>query len=163
MFAIFLIFARNIAMRILIQRVRKASVNIAEKTHANINSGMLILIGIEENDEMSDIDWLCGKISKLRIFDDAKGIMNLSINEVEGEILLISQFTLHASTRKGARPSYIKAASPDQAIPLYNTFISELDKLVNTKVQTGVFGAEMQVERINDGPVTLFIDSKNRE
>lgn len=150
-------------MRIVIQRVKKASVSIQEKTTSEIGLGMLILLGIEASDDLNDVEWLCGKIIKLRIFDDEQGIMNLSINQIEGEIILISQFTLHASTKKGARPSYIRAAHPDKAIPLYEAFFKELDKHLNTQVQTGEFGAEMQVELINDGPVTISIDSKNRE
>lgn len=150
-------------MRIVIQRVNRASVSIHGNIHSSIEQGMLILLGIEEADDMSDITWLCGKISKLRIFDDEQGIMNLSINQINGQALLISQFTLHASTKKGARPSYIHAAHPDKAIPLYEAFIDELNKQINTEVKTGEFGAEMQVELINDGPVTILIDSKNRE
>ena len=150
-------------MRIVIQRVKKASVSIQEKTTSEIGLGMLILLGIEASDDLNDVEWLCGKIIKLRIFDDEQGIMNLSINQIEGEIILISQFTLHASTKKGARPSYIRAAHPDKAIPLYEAFFKELNKHLNTQVQTGEFGAEMQVELINDGPVTISIDSKNRE
>ncbi len=150
-------------MRIVIQRVKKASVSIENKIHSKINQGQLVLLGIEDADDFSDVEWLIGKIIKLRIFDDDQGVMNLAINQVEGEILLISQFTLHASTKKGARPSYIKAAHPDKAIPLYETFVQELQKQLHTEVKTGVFGAEMQVELINDGPVTIIIDSKNRE
>lgn len=150
-------------MRIVIQRVKKASVSIENKIHSEINQGQLVLLGIEDADDFSDVEWLIGKIIKLRIFDDDQGVMNLAINQVEGEILLISQFTLHASTKKGARPSYIKAAHPDKAIPLYETFVQELQKQLHTEVKTGVFGAEMQVELINDGPVTIIIDSKNRE
>jgi len=150
-------------MRILIQRVRKASVRIQNEKTAAINQGMLVLLGIEKADDKNDIDWLCTKLSKLRIFDDNEGIMNLSINQIEGEILLVSQFTLHASTKKGARPSYIKAAPPAIAIPLYQQFISTLNALIDTKVKTGEFGAEMHLELINDGPVTLFLDSKNKE
>ncbi len=150
-------------MRIVIQRVNKASVHIHKKEKASIKQGMLILLGIEDADDFSDAEWLIGKIIKLRIFDDEQGIMNLSINQVEGEILLISQFTLHASTKKGARPSYIRAARPDKAIPLYQSFIKELNAHLNTEIKTGEFGADMQVELINDGPVTISIDSKNRE
>lgn len=150
-------------MRIVIQRVKKASVSIQNKIHSAIGQGMLILLGIEDADDFSDADWLISKIIKLRIFDDEQGIMNLSINQVKGEILLISQFTLHASTKKGARPSYIKAAHPDKAIPLYESFVQELQKQLEAEVKTGIFGAEMQVELINDGPVTIIIDSKNRE
>lgn len=150
-------------MRIVIQRVSKAAVQINTKEKAAISQGMLILLGIEDADDFSDAEWLIGKIIKLRIFDDEQGVMNLSINQVEGEVLLISQFTLHASTKKGARPSYIRAAHPDKAIPLYENFITNLNNQLNTKIQTGEFGAEMQVELINDGPVTISIDSKNRE
>lgn len=150
-------------MRIVIQRVSKAAVHINTKEKAAISQGMLLLLGIEDADDFSDAEWLIGKIIKLRIFDDEKGVMNLSINQVEGEILLISQFTLHASTKKGARPSYIRAAHPDKAIPLYESFITNLNNQLNTEIQTGEFGAEMQVELINDGPVTISIDTKNRE
>lgn len=150
-------------MRIVIQRVKKAAVSIRETVNANIGQGMLILLGIEDADDLSDVKWLCGKISTLRIFDDEQGVMNLSINQISGQVLLISQFTLHASTRKGARPSYIHAAHPDKAIPLYEAFIKELNSLLATPIKTGEFGAEMQVELINDGPVTILIDSKNRE
>lgn len=150
-------------MRIVIQRVKKVSVKIHDKDYSKIGQGMLILLGIEDADDFSDAEWLIGKIIKLRIFDDMQGVMNLSINQVEGEILLISQFTLHASTKKGARPSYIRAAHPDKAIPLYENFITTLNNQLDTEIQTGEFGAEMQVELINDGPVTISIDSKNRE
>ena len=150
-------------MRIIIQRVKKASVKIHNKEYSKIREGMLVLLGIEDADDFSDAEWLIGKIIKLRIFDDEQGVMNLSLNQVGGEILLISQFTLHASTKKGARPSYIRAAHPDKAIPLYENFISALNKQMHTEIQTGEFGAEMQVELINDGPVTISIDSKNRE
>lgn len=150
-------------MRIVIQRVRKASVHIQEKEKASIDQGMLILLGIEDKDDSSDAKWLIGKIIKLRIFDDEQGVMNVSINQIDGEILLISQFTLYASTKKGARPSYIRAAHPDKAIPLYQSFIKELNAQLNTEIKTGEFGAEMQVSLLNDGPVTIVIDSKNRE
>jgi len=150
-------------MRIIIQRVKKASVKIHNKEFSKISQGMLILLGIEDADDFSDAEWLIGKIIKLRIFDDKQGVMNLSINQIEGEILLISQFTLHASIKKGARPSYVRAAHPNKAIPLYENFISELNKLLQTEIKTGEFGANMQVELINDGPVTISIDSKNRE
>ncbi|MBN2236679.1 MAG: D-tyrosyl-tRNA(Tyr) deacylase [Bacteroidales bacterium] len=150
-------------MRIVIQRVKKASVHIHTECVAEIHQGMLILLGIEEADDQTDIEWLCTKISNLRIFDDKQGVMNLSINQIEGDILLVSQFTLHASTKKGARPSYIKAAHPDRAIPLYQKFIQQLQQQISGEVKTGVFGAEMDVELINHGPVTIIIDSKNRE
>lgn len=150
-------------MRIVIQRVKKASVSIQQKEKSRIDQGMLILLGIEDADDKSDIEWLCNKIVKLRIFDDQDGVMNLSIDQIKGEILLISQFTLHASTKKGARPSYIKAARPEKAIPLYELFIKTLNDKTELEISTGEFGAEMQVQLINDGPVTLIIDSKNRE
>ncbi|HAG15265.1 MAG TPA: D-tyrosyl-tRNA(Tyr) deacylase [Bacteroidales bacterium] len=150
-------------MRIVIQRVKTASVSIAETLKSEIKQGLLIFLGIEPDDNQEDIDWLCGKISALRIFDDAEGVMNLSINQIEGDILLISQFTLHASTKKGARPSYIRAARPEIAIPLYEDFTEKLQKQIRGAVKTGAFGAEMQVSLINDGPVTILIDSKIRE
>ncbi len=150
-------------MKVVIQRVSEASVSIQEKVKANISKGMLILLGIEEADTEEDISWLTSKIAKLRIFDDEQGIMNLNVQQIEGEILLISQFTLHASTKKGNRPSYIKAARPEKAIPLYETFINQLQSIINKPVKTGEFGAEMAVQLVNDGPVTIIIDSKNRE
>jgi D-tyrosyl-tRNA(Tyr) deacylase len=150
-------------MRIVIQRVKTASVSIAEMLKSEIKQGLLIFLGIEPEDNQEDIDWLCGKISALRIFDNKEGVMNLSINQIEGDILLISQFTLHASTKKGARPSYIRAARPEIAVPLYEDFINKLQKQIRGVVRTGVFGAEMQVTLINDGPVTILIDSKIKE
>ena len=150
-------------MRVIIQRVKKASVEIENRLHSKVGQGMLVLLGIEDADDTSDLEWLIGKIIKLRIFDDEQGVMNLSINQIEGDILLISQFTLHASTKKGARPSYIRAAHPDKAIPLYQSFIKQLNAQMNTEIKTGEFGAKMQVELVNDGPVTIIIDSKNRE
>lgn len=150
-------------MRILIQRVQSASVKINSQEYSKINKGMLLFVGIEDADDHPDVEWLCKKIIKLRIFDDEHGVMNLSINQIDGEILLISQFTLHASTKKEARPSYIRAARPEKAIPLYEDFIEKIDILLNSKIKTGKFGAEMQVELINDGPVTISIDSKNHE
>lgn len=150
-------------MRVVIQRVKKASVSINGQIHASIDEGMLILLGIEFADTKEDIEWLCGKIARLRIFDDKNRVMNLSIGDVKGSCLLISQFTLHASTKKGNRPSYIRAASPDIAIPLYESFIQILEQYTQLPVKTGVFGADMQVELINDGPVTIIIDSKSRE
>lgn len=154
---------KTIFMRVLIQRVQNSSVKIQGQEYSKIGKGMLVFVGIEDADTTEDVDWLCEKIIKLRIFDDEQNVMNLSINQIEGEILLISQFTLHASTKKGARPSYIRAARPKKAIPLYEDFIEKLDKLLNSKVKTGEFGAEMQVTLINDGPVTISIDSRNRE
>lgn len=150
-------------MRVVIQRVSEASVTIDDKIYSQINKGILILIGIEDEDTQEDIDWLCGKISRLRIFDDEKGVMNLSVMDIKGELLIISQFTLHASTKKGNRPSYIKAAVPNIAIPLYENFIETIKKETLLNVKTGIFGADMKVALINDGPVTIIIDSKNKE
>lgn len=150
-------------MRAVIQRVTESSVTIIGKEHARIRQGFLILLGIEEADGHEDIEWLCGKIARLRVFDDENGVMNLPITEIGGEILLISQFTLHASTKKGNRPSYIKAAKPETAVPLYEGFAKELSQQAGTDVKTGVFGAMMQISLINDGPVTIIIDTKNKE
>ena len=150
-------------MRILIQRVSEASVTIEESVHGKIATGLLLLLGVEPNDTEEDADWLVRKVSSLRIFNDEDGVMNLSATDIKGEYLVISQFTLHASTKKGNRPSYIKAARPDQAIPLYEYFIQQLDAVTETKVQKGIFGADMKVGLINDGPVTIWIDSKNKE
>ncbi len=150
-------------MRVVIQKVSEASVAIENKEHARIGSGLLVLLGIEEADEESDIEWLCGKIARLRVFNDENQVMNLSLQDVEGEVLLISQFTLHASTKKGNRPSYIRAAKPETAIPLYEKFANELSSLLSKKVKTGVFGAMMNISLVNEGPVTIFIDSKNKE
>ena len=150
-------------MRIVIQRVSQASVTVDSEITGVIAKGVVVLLGIESVDNQDDIDWLCSKIVQLRIFNDEQGVMNLSLLEVQGEILVISQFTLHASTKKGNRPSYIRAAKPPEAIPLYNQFIKQLEKLVGKKIQTGQFGAMMQVHLINDGPVTIVIDSRNRE
>ena len=150
-------------MRVVIQKVSEASVAIENKEHARIGSGLLVLLGIEEADEESDIEWLCGKIARLRVFNDENQVMNLSLQDVEGEVLLISQFTLHASTKKGNRPSYIRAAKPETAIPLYEKFANELSSLLSNKVKTGVFGAMMNISLVNEGPVTIFIDSKNKE
>lgn len=150
-------------MRAVIQRVTESAVAIENKEHARIGNGFLILLGIEDDDGAEDIEWLCGKIARLRVFDDENGVMNLPITELQGEILLISQFTLHASTKKGNRPSYIKAAKPETAIPLYENFARELSEQTGTQVKTGVFGAMMQISLINDGPVTIIIDTKNKE
>jgi D-tyrosyl-tRNA(Tyr) deacylase len=150
-------------MRVVIQRVQNASVNIDNKLFSSIEKGLLILVGIEEADTAEDIDWLCRKIIDLRIFADVDGKMNLSIKDTGGEILIISQFTLYASTKKGNRPSYIKSAKPEIAIPLYENFIAALSNLFQKPVKTGVFGADMQVILLNDGPVTICIDSKNKE
>ena len=150
-------------MRVLIQRVSSASVQIADKEYTNIGRGLLILLGIENEDLEEDVDWLTSKISKMRIFEDDAGHMNLSVNDVGGEILVVSQFTLHASTKRGNRPSFIKASKPDYAIPLYEMFISKMKSKLQRNISSGKFGASMQVKLTNDGPVTIWIDSKNRE
>ncbi|MCI5561019.1 MAG: D-aminoacyl-tRNA deacylase [Phocaeicola sp.] len=150
-------------MRIVIQRVKSASVHIEGREKSNISAGMLILLGIEPTDSLTDIEWLCKKIVALRIFNDAEGVMNKSIVEAEGEILLVSQFTLMASTKKGNRPSYIRAARPEIAIPLYEQFCATLSRHLGKIVQTGEFGADMQVSLVNDGPVTIIIDSQLKE
>ncbi len=150
-------------MRIVLQRVSKASVTIENKIKDQIKQGILILVGIEEADSFDDIEWLCNKIVKMRIFNDANGVMNLSLQEIDGEALVISQFTLHASTKKGNRPGYIKAAKPEIAIPLYEKFVEQLEITLGKSVGTGIFGAHMDVELINDGPVTILIDSKAKE
>lgn len=150
-------------MRILIQRVKEASVTIEGKINSSIEKGLLIFVGICEEDTEDDIQWLVKKATNLRIFDDEKGVMNLSVMDTKGEILAVSQFTLMASTKKGNRPSYIKAAAPEISIPLYESFCKELSEAMNKPIKTGVFGADMKVGLINDGPVTIFIDSKNRE
>ena len=150
-------------MRVVLQRVSEASVSIDGEVNGEIGNGLLILIGIEEADTKEDISWLCNKILKMRIFNDEAGVMNCSLQEVDGEVLVISQFTLHASTKKGNRPSYIKAAKPDIAVPLYNEFLQEIENLLDKKVECGIFGADMKVTLTNDGPVTILIDSKSRE
>ena len=150
-------------MRIIIQRVRNASVTIEGVEHSAINQGMMILVGIEEADGDEDIAFLTKKVANMRIFDDADGVMNHSVMDIGGEVLVVSQFTLHASTKKGNRPSYIRAAKPDISIPLYEKFCSELSATLGKPVKTGVFGADMQCALINDGPVTIFMDSKNKE
>lgn len=150
-------------MRAVIQRVSRASVAIQKKIKSEIGPGLLVFIGFEETDNDSDIEWLCNKIVHLRIFNDKDDIMNLSVSEIGGDILVISQFTLHAKTRKGNRPSYIRAAPPEIAIPLYNRFIWKLSQLTGKEVGTGEFGAMMQIELINDGPVTIIIDTKEKE
>ncbi len=150
-------------MRVVIQRVSEAAVSIDSSMTGRIGHGLLILLGIEDADSQADIDWLCNKIGNLRIFPDDEGVMNLSVMEVGGEILVVSQFTLHASTRKGNRPSYIRASKPETAIPLYEAFISTLAAGTGCPVQTGKFGAMMDVSLVNSGPVTIIIDSKNRE
>ena len=150
-------------MRILIQRVSQSSVTIEDKIKSAIGNGLLLFVGIEEADGAEDIEWLVGKICRLRIFDDANGIMNLSIQEVNGEILVISQFTLHAMVKKGNRPSYIRAARPEAAIPLYESFLKTIKETSGLNVLSGEFGADMKINLINDGPVTIYIDSKIRE
>jgi D-aminoacyl-tRNA deacylase len=150
-------------MRVVIQRVSEASVTINEEEKSRIGLGLLILVGIEDADNQEDIDWLCAKIINLRIFSDDKDLMNLSVMEVDGELLVVSQFTLFASTKKGNRPSYIRSAKPDIAIPLYENFVKTLGNLAKKEVQTGIFGADMKVRLLNDGPVTICIDSKNKE
>ena len=153
----------KISMRIVVQRVSHASVTIEGQCKSSIGKGMLILVGIEESDGQEDIDWLCKKIVNLRIFDDENGVMNKSILEDGGEILVISQFTLHASTKKGNRPSYIKAAKPEISIPLYEQFCKDLSGALGKEIGTGTFGADMKVELLNDGPVTICMDTKNKE
>lgn len=150
-------------MRAVIQRVSKASVTIDGRIRAEIGRGMLILLGIEETDSVEDVDWLVGKVTRLRIFNDDEGDMNLPLQEIGGEIIVVSQFTLHASTKKGNRPSYIKAARPETAIPLYEEFVRNLSLQSDKPVQTGEFGAMMEVSLVNDGPVTIIIDTKIRE
>lgn len=150
-------------MRAIIQRVSEASVTINQKIKSKIPQGFLILLGIEHEDGKEDIEWLCKKISNLRVFGDEKGLMNLSIKEVQGEMIVVSQFTLYASTKKGNRPSFIKAAKPDIAIPLYESFVDHLQLTSERPVYTGEFGGDMKVALINDGPVTIIMDSKNRE
>jgi D-tyrosyl-tRNA(Tyr) deacylase len=150
-------------MRAVIQRVEFASVMINGTTKSEIGIGILVFIGIEEDDNDEDINWLCGKVLKLRIFNDENGIMNLSVSDVNGEIMIISQFTLHASTRKGNRPSYVKAAKPEIAIPLYEQFITKLSQEYHREIKTGEFGAMMKISLLNDGPVTILVDTKNKE
>lgn len=150
-------------MRLIIQRVKSASVTIENAVFSSINNGLMVLVGIEDADDDKDADWLVQKLIGMRIFSDAEGKMNLSVKEINGEILIVSQFTLHASTQKGNRPSFIKAARPEKAIPLYENFIKKINLELGKVCKTGVFGADMKVELINDGPVTIFIDSKNRE
>lgn len=150
-------------MRAVIQRVSKASVTIDGKVHSSIQEGLLVLLGIEDADSIDDINWLSAKITNLRVFDDDAGVMNRSLIDCKGELLVVSQFTLHASTKKGNRPSYIKASKPDIAIPLYEKMIHQLSADLEREVKTGVFGADMKVELLNDGPVTIIIDTKNKE
>lgn len=150
-------------MRLVIQRVSSASVTIEGKVNGEIGAGLMVLAGIEDADNQEDIEWLAAKLVNLRIFNDEAGVMNCSIKEVNGDILLVSQFTLHASTKKGNRPSYIKASKPPIAVPLYEAMISAIETQLGKKIQTGIFGADMKVALVNDGPVTILIDSKNKE
>lgn len=150
-------------MKAVIQRVSEASVTIEGNKVADIQKGLLVLIGIEEADNQEDVSWLSAKIANLRIFGDANEVMNLSLKDIHGDMIVVSQFTLHASTKKGNRPSYIKAAKPELAIPLYESFIQQMELELAKKIQTGQFGADMKVALLNDGPVTILIDSKNKE
>jgi len=150
-------------MRVVIQRVAEASVTIDSQIVASIQKGLLVLVGIEDADTQEDIDWLTAKIAKIRIFGDENDVMNLSVQDIDGDIIVVSQFTLHAGTKKGNRPSYIKASKPEIAIPMYEDFVRKLEQEIGKKVQTGQFGADMKVGLVNDGPVTILIDSKNRE
>ncbi|MEO6175505.1 MAG: D-aminoacyl-tRNA deacylase [Flavobacterium circumlabens] len=150
-------------MKVVLQRVSEASVTVDQQKVADIQKGLLVLVGIEDADIQEDIDWLVGKIIKMRIFGDENEVMNCSVQDINGDIIVVSQFTLHASTKKGNRPSYIKASKPDVAIPVYENFIASLEKEFGKKIQAGIFGADMKVRLLNDGPVTILIDSKNRE
>lgn len=150
-------------MRAVIQRVTRASVTIEEKEKTKIGNGFLVLLGIEDADSTDDVSWLAGKIAKLRVFSDAEGLMNLSLDDIHGDIIVVSQFTLFAATKKGNRPSYIRAARPEKAIPLYELFVKTLQTEIQGSVQTGEFGADMKVDLLNDGPVTIIIDTKNKE
>ena len=150
-------------MRAVIQRVKKASVTIGGETKSSIGAGLLILLGVEQEDVPEDADWLSKKIARLRIFDDASGVMNLDVMQSGGDMMVISQFTLHAKTKKGNRPSYIQAAPPEIAIPIYNRFVDNISRETGKDIKTGDFGAEMDVELLNDGPVTIIIDTKNKE
>lgn len=150
-------------MRVVIQRVNEAEVLINNSEKRSIGKGLLVLLGIEDTDTNEDIEWLCGKIARLRIFNDEQDVMNLSVCDISGEVMVISQFTLHASTKKGNRPSYIKASKPEIAIPLYEKFIKQISAELNKKIVCGEFGADMKISLVNDGPVTIVIDSKNRE
>ncbi|RLZ11711.1 D-aminoacyl-tRNA deacylase [Faecalibacter macacae] len=150
-------------MRIIIQRVQYASVKVDNEITGKINNGLLVLAGFEPEDNQEDFEWISKKIVQLRIFGDESGVMNLDIKQVNGDILVVSQFTLHASTKKGNRPSYIKASKPDEAKTQYNNFINVLKTHIDSEIQTGIFGADMKVELLNDGPVTIYIDSKNKE
>lgn len=151
------------SMKAVIQRVSSASVTIHDQVVANIQKGLLVLVGFETADSKEDLDWMTSKIANLRIFDDENHVMNLSLKDIDGEIIIVSQFTLHAATKKGNRPSYLKAAKPEIAIPLYESFIQKMESELGKKIQTGQFGADMKVALLNDGPVTILIDTKNKE
>ncbi|WP_348824363.1 D-aminoacyl-tRNA deacylase [Flavobacterium aestuarii] len=150
-------------MKSIIQRVSSASVTIDSKIVADIQKGLLVLVGIEDADTQEDTNWLCQKITNLRIFGDENDVMNLSVKDIDGDIIVVSQFTLHASTKKGNRPSYLKASKPEIAIPMYENFVHQMEKELGKKVETGIFGADMKVALLNDGPVTIVMDSKNKE
>ena len=150
-------------MRVLIQRVKEASVTVDDKVISLIHNGLLVFLGVTDDDNRDDILWLTKKIANIRLFDDENGVMNRSVVEVDGDLLTVSQFTLMASTKKGNRPSYIKAAKPEISVPLYEEFCAEMELAINKPIQRGIFGADMKVRLLNDGPVTIFIDSKNRE
>jgi D-tyrosyl-tRNA(Tyr) deacylase len=150
-------------MRVIVQKVSSASVRVENRIVSEIKTGMLLLLGIEEADSQEDIDWLVKKITMMRIFNDSEGVMNVSVMETRGEIIVVSQFTLYASTKKGNRPSYIRAARPETAIPLYELFVKKLESVIGKTIGTGLFGAHMDVSLVNDGPVTIFLDSKNKE
>ncbi|MGQ7945482.1 D-aminoacyl-tRNA deacylase [Flavobacterium sp. WC2509] len=150
-------------MKVVIQRVSQASVTVENKIVADIQKGLLVLVGIEDFDTQEDINWLCQKITNLRIFGDENDVMNLSVKDIQGDIIVVSQFTLHASTKKGNRPSYLKASKPEIAIPVYENFVNQMEKELGKKVQTGVFGVDMKIALLNDGPVTIIMDSKNKE
>ena len=150
-------------MRALIQRTQRASVTMSEKLHSSIGKGLLILLGIEEADTQEDIDWLTGKLLRLRIFDDEAGVMNLDVQQVGGDVMVVSQFTLHASTKKGNRPSYFRAAGEAISRPMYEKFVASVEQALGKRVATGEFGADMKVALVNDGPVTIWIDSRNKE
>lgn len=150
-------------MRAVVQRVTRASVTIDGNIRASIGGGLLVLVGIEDSDSAEDVEWLSGKIVRMRIFGDEQGVMNLSVAEAGGDVLVVSQFTLHASTKKGNRPSYIRASKPEFAVPMYEAFVAQVEKDLGKPVGTGIFGADMQVELLNDGPVTIIVDTKNKE
>ena len=150
-------------MRVVIQRVSRASVTINNKVKSQIAQGLLVFVGIEDADSIEDLEWLCGKIAQIRIFDDHNGVMNLSVKDIDGEVIVVSQFTLHASTKKGNRPSYIRASKQEFAQPMYEKFVTILAKEIGKEVKTGEFGADMKIELLNDGPVTIIYDTKNKE